>query len=191
MSQPEALRTIQFADTLLDHYFAVALQIQRLGKPTLAGDTHYDEDQFSLLSADAERTHRAIVDSVNQAFLLASAEGRVIVDDPIESFIPDLDLPENVRVRIHLDETMEARYQTDALMQTWPEIDWTAVHDNTQATVDRFASQHRRAITIAALVLVAIAVFAVLYPYAAIALGVLLAIVALKYILRPTPIKHL
>lgn len=77
-----------------------------------------------------------------------------------------------MRDRIGLREALEARGVLTSLKSDWPGVDWTAGQE--EANVDLFAAKKRTALIIGGVALVAIAILAIIYPYAAAGVAMLL-----------------
>jgi len=179
-TDPKAVAAIRFADAICEHYFEVIRRLEKAARRQAFGGYEIEEPDLGLLCGEAEQTLSALRDSLATARRLA-ADARPAVATailaPTSSADPEIDLrklSDEVQGRIGLAQALEARSALRGLKSDWPGVDWSAGH--AEAEVDLFAAKKRTALIVGGVALVAIAVLAFLYPYAALGVAGLLVI---------------
>jgi len=167
-TEPEAVTAIRFAEAICDHYFEVVGRLEKRARKVPFAGYQIEEPDLGLLCGEAEQTLSSLRDSLAAARRL-SAKGERPAAPAAEQYPR---LTDEVRDRIGLREALEARGVLTSLKSDWPGVDWTAGQE--EANVDLFAAKKRTALIIAGVALVAIAILAIVYPYAAAAGAMLL-----------------
>jgi hypothetical protein len=182
MSERDAVQAIRFLDNLVIHNLDVLGRLDRAGRRGPLGRRRvYDDAELDLLIGDAERTHRAIEESLERAERLVATSGRRIPDDARIPPAP-VEVPRELAARIGLRATLAARARAEALKQGWPEVDWAEARE--PADIDLFARKRRTALIVAGVVVAGFAVLAIVAPQVATGIGVVLLLLILRYVTR-------